>query len=126
MAKKKQKRKKVDALDQYKKALNARKAYVLLLRSLPPVISHGQVDRLAILQRLCLMWDKDPKKVKETDAIDKYVKGGPGVMSAYYAALNESPEFKPDGLSLQTNDTAFATTVRQLINAIANWYVANK
>lgn len=128
------------ASPEFKKAVRTQKAYRIALRGhnaavrahttavakLPPVISNGTVDRKAVLQRLCLMWVQNPNKVKESDGIGKYIKGGPGVMSAYAQVLDQSPEFQPDGLHLQTNDTAFVTTVGQLIDAIARWYLANK
>lgn len=85
-------------------------------------IQRGSITRTMILKRLCQIWGKDFNKVKESDPIGKYIKGGPGVMSAYAQRLNDSPEFKPDGLNLQTNDTAFVATVGQLISAIAHWY----
>jgi hypothetical protein len=114
------------AVQAFQRSLKARARYVSSLAKLPPVMTNGQVNRPAILQRLCLIWVKDPAKVKEKDAISKYIVGGPGAMSAYYKVLNDSPEFKPDGLTLQTRNTAFVTTVGQLIDAISNWYVANK
>jgi ABC-type nitrate/sulfonate/bicarbonate transport system substrate-binding protein len=83
------------------------------------------ISRDTIRRRLAHKWGKDPDTVKESDSINKYVKGGPGVMSAYAEELNTSAEFSPDKLNLQTNDTAFVTTVGELIDAIAHWYSTN-
>jgi hypothetical protein len=107
------------ALDNHTIALNS---FVASSRSL----STGKtISRGTILSRLAHKWGKPLSSVKTADAIGKYVQGGPGVMAAYAAELNQSAEFAPDGLHLQTNDTSFVTTVGELVTAIANWYTRN-
>jgi hypothetical protein len=83
------------------------------------------ISRSSILSRLAQKWGKLAATIKLTDPISKYVIGGPGVMAAYADELNNSPEFSPDGLNLETNDTSFVTTVGGLVTAIAGWYTRN-
>jgi hypothetical protein len=91
----------------------------------PAALPGNSISRKTILARLAQIWKQDPKKVATKDPIGKYIKGGAGVMAAYWTVLNDSVEFKPDGLKLQTSDTSFVTTVGQLVTAIATWYSTN-
>jgi hypothetical protein len=99
---------------------NALNAFVSSSKSL---FTGKTISRATILARLAQKWGKPLSSIKKTDSIGKYVQGGPAVMSAYAAELNRSPEFAPDGLNLRTNDTAFVTTVDELVTAIANGYI---
>jgi len=107
------------ALDNHTNALNS------FVASSSALFTGKTISKGTILSRLAQKWGKPVSSIKTTDPIGKYVQGGPGVMSAYADELNNSPEFSPDGLNLLTNDTAFVTTVNELITAIANWYTRN-
>jgi hypothetical protein len=107
------------ALDDHTIALNA------FVTSSKALFIGKTISRGTILARLAQKWGKPAASIKKVDPIGKYIQGGPGVMSAYAAELNRSPEFAPDGLNLRTNDTAFVTTVDELVTAIANGYIRN-
>jgi hypothetical protein len=107
------------ALDNHTNALNA------FVASSKALFTGKTISRDTILTRLAQKWGKPLASIKKDDPIGKYVQGGPAVMSAYAAELNRSPEFAPDGLNLRTNDTAFVTTVDELVTAIANCYIRN-
>ena len=107
------------ALDNHTNALNA------FVTSSKALFTGQTISRGTILARLAQKWGKPLSSIKKDDPIGKYVQGGPAVMSAYAAELNRSPEFAPDGLKLRTNDTAFVTTVDELVTAIANGYIRN-
>jgi hypothetical protein len=103
-------------LENHTKALNS------LVAAAPMIVSGNVISKTTIRNRLAHKWGKPESSVKDADPIGKYVKGGPGVMSAYWAVLNQYPEFAHDHLNLQTADTAFATTVGELIANIGDWY----
>ena len=104
------------ALENHAKALNS------FVASAPMIVSGKVISRATIRSRLAHKWGKPEGPVNDDDPIGKYVKGGPGVMSAYWAVLNQYSEFEHDHLNLQTADTAFATTVGELITNIGTWY----
>jgi hypothetical protein len=81
----------------------------------------GQISRLEIWTRLCLVLD--PKSKKQIFPGTPLPKGG--TKSALANNINHFPAFKEDCVFLMPGDLRMATVVQHAAAAIAGWYRSN-